>query len=243
MTQAEYDLIQRNLPLEIALRIVSSLQVEDVCALGSCSRFWRNLCRSDHIWESLTKNRWPTLFGDPSPSLSDMRWKELYAATHRERASKATAAVKLVEQRCSLGLLESGDYKRLTESLASWQFSFKDVQMFLLKPNVNVLLNLVAVHYCILGLQVPAEDVADALVSCGIAERRVNVKWWKLGRWFYGFRLRDESHSRWVSLVDLARINGSDVLLVLGRGAVHEVLRIEISASNTTSTSWSLATT
>lgn len=69
----------------------------------------------------------------------------------------------------------------------------------------------------------------EALESSKISEREVCVKWWKLGRWFYGFRMRDESHSRWVSLADLAMAREKEVLGVLHRGAVHEVLRVQIS--------------
>lgn len=32
-----------------------------MCALECCSRFWRELCASDCIWESLTRQRWPLL--------------------------------------------------------------------------------------------------------------------------------------------------------------------------------------
>lgn len=40
------------------------LQVLDVCSLGSCSRFWRELCGSDSVWEALCKDRWPQFFSD-----------------------------------------------------------------------------------------------------------------------------------------------------------------------------------
>ncbi|KAJ4823074.1 hypothetical protein Tsubulata_009600 [Turnera subulata] len=226
--QTQHNLIEHSLPLDIVLSIASSLQVEDVCALGGCSQFWRELCKSDHIWESLTTTRWPSLLSDPSPNPTHMIWRDLYMARHEDIAIKADAAVQFVKRRCSSGSLEFADLKVLTENLCSWQFSFKDVQMLLFKPTNNVLLNLVALLYCILDLQVPPEDVMDALVSCKIADKRVNVKWWKLGQRFFGFRLRDEFHSRSVSLADLTTANGADVLLVLRRGVIHEVLRVEI---------------
>lgn len=37
------------------------MKVVDLCSLGSCSRFWWELCGSDKIWESLCKKRWPAL--------------------------------------------------------------------------------------------------------------------------------------------------------------------------------------
>ncbi|KAJ6430608.1 hypothetical protein OIU84_021908 [Salix udensis] len=102
------------------------------------------------------------------------------------------------------------------------QFSFEDVHMFLFKPKLNVLLNLVGLHYCIFCLEMPADRVMDTLVGCNIVEHKVHVKWWKLGRWFHGFRMRDECCSCWVSLEDLLTGKGEEVLGVLHRGAVHE---------------------
>lgn len=79
----------------------------------------------------------------------------------------------------------------------------------------------------------------EALQNSKISQRQVCVKWWKLGRLFYGFRMRDESHSRSVSLQDLALPQENEVLSVLHRGAIHEVLRVQISVFHPTRTSWS----
>ncbi|KAF2311002.1 hypothetical protein GH714_018997 [Hevea brasiliensis] len=235
--------IQSSLPLDIALKIASTLEVLDVCALGGCSRFWREICGSDCVWESLTRERWPLLtFPNKSSSSSDpvtKGWREIYIKMHRETAGKATTVVEFVENCSSSELLEVGDYYKAIEDLFSMQLAFRDVQMFLFKPTLNVLLNLVGLHYCIFCLQVPVRHVMDALLSCKISERQVCVKWWKLGRWFYGFRMRDESHSRMVSLADLLTNKGEEVLGVLRRGAIHEVLHVEICISNVASTPWS----
>lgn len=87
-------------------------------------------------------------------------------------------------------------------------------------------------------LHIQAENVIEALNSSEVSERQVCVQWWKLGRWFYGFRLRDEFHLRNVSLGDLT-VSKEEVLGVLHRGAVHEVIRVQISAAKSTHTSWS----
>ncbi|KAE8688375.1 DsRNA-binding protein 5, putative isoform 1 [Hibiscus syriacus] len=84
-----------------------------------------------------------------------------------------------------------------------------------------------------------ASDVKKALENSKISDRQVHVKWWKLGRWFYRFRMRDESHSRCLSLEDLATLkDDADVLGVLHRGAIHEVLQVQISVVNSTSSAW-----
>lgn len=36
-------------------------KVSDVCSLGCCSKFWREICDSDHLWKSLCEERWPGL--------------------------------------------------------------------------------------------------------------------------------------------------------------------------------------
>ncbi|EEF45484.1 conserved hypothetical protein [Ricinus communis] len=219
MKQTEGNL-QSSLPLDIALKIASSLEVLDVCSLGSCSRFWRELCGSDCIWESLTRERWPSLSFLNNPISKD--WREIYIRTHKEMEGKATSVIVFVEH-CSLSeSLEVGEYYKAIEDLDSMQISFRDIQMFLFKPKLSVLLNLVGLHYCIFCLKVPAEHLMDAILFCKISERLVCVKWWKLGRWLYGFRMRDESHSRKVSLADLVTDKGEEVLGVLRRGAIHE---------------------
>ena len=50
--------------------------------------------------------------------------------------------------------------------------------------------------------------------------------------------MRDESHIRCVSLADLLMAKEKEVLGVLCRGAVHEVLRVQISIADPPSTPW-----
>ncbi|KAL3829383.1 hypothetical protein ACJIZ3_018185 [Penstemon smallii] len=244
--------LQNSIPDDIALKIASSLQVFDVCSLGSCSRFWRELCGSDCVWEALCKDRWPAInFNENSESQSfdfDQEmdanlkgWRMLYIRKHNEMAEKAELVINLVERALAYESIEVGNYLKAIELLNSQHFGFKDVEMFLLKSNLSVLLNLAALHYCIIWLGVPAKYMMEALCSSSISERKVCVQWWKLGRWFYGFRLRDEVHSHNVSLGDLASCssNEKEVLGVLHRGAIHEVIRVQISAAKPTNVSWS----
>lgn len=52
--------------------------------------------------------------------------------------------------------LEVGDYLKAFETIHAARFGFEDVQRFMFKPQINVILNLLAVHYCmaILGIRV-----------------------------------------------------------------------------------------
>ncbi|KAL6581868.1 hypothetical protein OROMI_005882 [Orobanche minor] len=177
---------------------------------------------------------------EPKPIRSETgnpRWKGFYISKHIEMAGKAALVTSFVERASAYESIEVGNYLKAIELLNSLHFGFKDVQIFLLKPQINVLLNLVGLHYCINWLNVPAEYVIEAVNSSRVSERQVCVQWWKLGRWFYGFRLRDELHSRNVALGDLTACD-EEVIGVLHRGAIHEVIRVRISAATTTHTSW-----
>ncbi|GAB4851233.1 hypothetical protein Ancab_030529 [Ancistrocladus abbreviatus] len=238
-----------SLPLDIALKIASSLPVRDVCALGSCSKFWRELCGSDPLWVSLSVRRWPSLdlserypisddigLVDSDPLLTG--WRGFYIKRHNEMERRAASIVNFVLQCSSSASLEARDYLQAINELSLMQLGFKDVELFLFKPQLSVLLNLIGLHYCISWLGVPSEGIMKALERCKISERQVCVKWWKLGRWFYGFRLRDESHSRSVSLGDLTMARDEELLGVLHRGSIYEVMRVQISIANPSSVPW-----
>ncbi|KAL6971348.1 hypothetical protein U1Q18_031026 [Sarracenia purpurea var. burkii] len=249
----QYEGMQNSLPDDIALKIASSLQVSDLCSLRSCSRFWRELCDSDCVWEYLYRNRWGALgfrrdisapkikiaHLDPRIESSLTGWRGFYIHKHNEMASRATFVVDFVKQCSTTESIEVGHYLSAIEDLCSMQFGFKDVQMFFFSPKLDVLLNLVGLHYCISWLGVPAESIMEALELSKISKREVCVRWWKLGRWFYGFRLRDETRSRTFSLVDIAMAKEEEVLGVLHRGAIHEVLRVQISVAKPVCSSWS----
>ncbi|XP_074348395.1 uncharacterized protein LOC141687127 isoform X2 [Apium graveolens] len=216
-----------SIPDDIALKLVSSLQVWDVCSLGSCSRFWQELCGLDCVWSSLYRDRWPQLLLDNNQDSSVLDvdhnhqphhskttskgWRGLYISKHSEMAGKAAMVVKFLENCLN------------SESI---------------EVETNVLLNLVGLHYCISWLRLPPEHIMEALESCKILERKVCVQWWTLGRWFYGFRMRDESHSREVSLGDVARAKEEEVLAVLYRGAIYEVFRVRISFAKPSNAHW-----
>ncbi|EPS60296.1 hypothetical protein M569_14505, partial [Genlisea aurea] len=227
-----------SLPNDMAVYIASTLEVADVCSLGSCSRYWREICCSDSVWWALYRDRWPEF--SAGVGFSSQGWRGMYISKHNEMASKAESLKQFLERAASYESLEVGNYSKAIQLLNSMRFEFKDVQIFFLKPSLCVLLNVVALHYCILCLNLPAEDLIEALSRCSVSERQVCVQWWKLGRWFYGFRLRDEMHSRNVSLRDLAATGGEEVLRVLHRGAIHEVIRVQIlTPKQPTHASWS----
>ncbi|KAF6176655.1 hypothetical protein GIB67_034517, partial [Kingdonia uniflora] len=155
-------------------------------------------------------------------------WRSFYIRRHDEMTSRAAVLIKFVESCSRSKSLEVHDYLRSIQILCSMDVVFKDVVMLLFASKQNVLLNLIVLHYLMFQLGVPVTDVIEALSDCNISEREVCVKWWKLGRWLHGFRLRDESHSRKVFLGHLALTKEDEVFGVLHRGAIHEVLRVQI---------------
>ncbi|KAF8017016.1 hypothetical protein BT93_H2272 [Corymbia citriodora subsp. variegata] len=85
--------------------------------------------------------------------------------------------VQQVEQCLSSNSLETRDYLRAIERLNSTGLGFEDVEMFLFRLEVNVLLNLVGLHHCMHRLEVPAEHVMEALQNSKISQRQVCIKW------------------------------------------------------------------
>lgn len=81
---------------------------------------------------------------------------------HIEIVNGATDVVKHVERCTRSESLEVGDYLQAIEDLSTMHLGFKDVQMFLFKPKLNVLLSLVGLHYCIFRLNVPVTTTALA---------------------------------------------------------------------------------
>ncbi|KAJ8573853.1 hypothetical protein K7X08_010364 [Anisodus acutangulus] len=234
---------QASLPDDTALKIVSSLPVGDLCSLGSCSRFWSELCGSDYIWASLCKERWPALALEiESASYNNQNheeWRVFYIRKHNEMAGKAAGVIDFVNRCLAFESIEVGHYLKAVRELDSMQFSFEDVHMFFLKFKHDVLHNFIGLHYCLISLGLPGECVMEILNNSNISQRQVCVQWWKLGRWFFGFRMRDESVTRTVSLEDIATGKEEEVLGVLQRGAIHEVIRVHISAAKPAHTSWS----
>ncbi|TYH04123.1 hypothetical protein ES288_A09G273900v1 [Gossypium darwinii] len=230
MNQSDYS--YSSLPNDIALKIASSLEVPDLSSLGCCSRVWREICGSDCLWESLVKERWPLLYeAVKDPNFKD--WRGFYVKQHEEKKGQADSVINLVEQCSQSDSLKVIDYLHAIRSLKTMQFGFRDVQMLLLKQKLNVLLNLIGLHYCLNILQVQAFCIAEALRSGKIVDRQVCVKWRQPRRWVYGFRIRDGYHSRCVYLEDL--VTGEDdgeVLTVLERGATHEFLRVQVFVVN-----------
>lgn len=70
-------------------------------------------------------------------------------------ASKSAMVVEFLEKCLNSESIEVGQYLKAIKDLYTMQFGFKDVQMFFLKAETNVLLNLVGLHYCISWLRLP----------------------------------------------------------------------------------------
>ncbi|KAG0452547.1 hypothetical protein HPP92_025211 [Vanilla planifolia] len=250
------ELAWNSIPADIALKIAYLLEATDLCSLGRCSHFWRGICASDCLWMELAKRRWPILrfdFATGETSLtrnSDLTegeasaefqtdlsptqgWREFYIQKHQSISLLVSSISELLEQCTQNGSLEVGYYLKLLNDLHSYKLGFKDVQTFVFSRKRSVLLNLVGLHYSLVWLQIEPSEVLEALHRNQVSDREVCVSWFKLGRWFYGFRLHDEHRSRRVSLRNLVEDKDDEIFRVLHRGAVHEVLRVCIAAVNT----------
>ncbi|CAL1413317.1 unnamed protein product [Linum trigynum] len=61
--------LENGLPFDVCLKIASYLPVLDVCVLSRCARYWRELCSSDSIWESLVCGDGPAPLSPEIPLL------------------------------------------------------------------------------------------------------------------------------------------------------------------------------
>ncbi|XP_010548918.1 PREDICTED: uncharacterized protein LOC104820238 isoform X2 [Tarenaya hassleriana] len=214
--------------------------VSDLCSLSSCSRFWRELCGSDCIWEPLFRERWSLLTSfDVHSTLfpgNFQVWRSLYIMQHNRISDRARTLITCVKHSSASRCLEAGVYLQAVEAMNSMHLGFQDVELFFFRQNPDALLNAIGLIYCICQLKVPGKQIYDALIRCKISEQQVWVRWWKLGRWSRVGRMRDEATSRQVSFMDLATGKEETVLRVLQRGVVHEILRVCISTVDPAST-------
>uniref|UniRef100_A0A0E0HDK8 F-box domain-containing protein n=1 Tax=Oryza nivara TaxID=4536 RepID=A0A0E0HDK8_ORYNI len=247
-----------DLPGDIAISVASRLQEADVCALGGCSRSWRRACDADCVWEALFRRRWPLAAaaggggggeGEGASGVQGLEgkiplaillqdgllvgqkgWKALYINHHRRTAVAISGVAEFVENNLRNGSLEAEYYLKAIANLASMRdIGFIDAQFFLLSRNYSAIMNLIGLHYSISSLNIPPNEVYKALQARKVEERKVCVSLYKLGRWFYGFRLPDESESHEISLSELTMSEGATILAILKRGAVHEVFRLQVS--------------
>lgn len=80
-------------------------------------------------------------------------------------AGKAASIFDYVERCLAFESIEVGYFLKAVEDLYTMQFGFKDVQMFFLRPNINVLMNLIGLHYCISRLDVPVRTIFYLLLA------------------------------------------------------------------------------
>lgn len=80
-----------SLPEDVALKIVSFLEVSDVCSSGNCFKFWREICGSDCVWKSLCEERWPGLVLEEETEKASVLkgWRDLYIKKHNEVVGNA----------------------------------------------------------------------------------------------------------------------------------------------------------
>lgn len=83
---------------------------------------------------------------------------------HKEMASRAYEVIIFVTQWPATLSLEAGEYLHAVETMSSMRLGFQDVELFLFKPNLSVLLNLIGLIYCIQHLK--------PLVSCLFQKKR-----------------------------------------------------------------------
>ncbi|TQE08309.1 hypothetical protein C1H46_006091 [Malus baccata] len=88
---------------------------------------------------------------------TSMGWSSFYIGLHNEKAAIAASLVQFMEKCSSSESLKVEEYQKAMRNLNQLQFGYQDVEMFLFKPKLIVLVNLLGLHYCVnwLGVSKP----------------------------------------------------------------------------------------
>ncbi|KAM1767754.1 hypothetical protein ACFX12_045810 [Malus domestica] len=82
-----------------------------------------------------------------------------YIELHNEKAAIAALLVQFMKKCSSSESLEVGEYQKAMRNLNQLQFEYQDVEMFLFKLKLTVLVNLRGLHYCVNWLGVPKPKI------------------------------------------------------------------------------------
>ncbi|TNN69860.1 F-box only protein 36 [Liparis tanakae] len=77
LCQGHYDYLER-MPDTVLLRIINSLELEDVGQLGRTSRKFRKLCGSEEFWEQAVQRRCNTVSAEMASVALDEGWRSIF---------------------------------------------------------------------------------------------------------------------------------------------------------------------
>ncbi|XP_056277535.1 F-box only protein 36b [Pseudoliparis swirei] len=77
LCQGHYDYLER-MPDTLLLRIINSLELEDVGQLGRTSRKFRKLCGSEEFWEQAVQRRCNTVSAEMASVALDEGWRSIF---------------------------------------------------------------------------------------------------------------------------------------------------------------------
>lgn len=89
------------------------------------------------------------------PFVSLQGWKALYMESHKRIAHETSSVIHGIDQRAPLSSLEVTYYLSALKKLTALYLGFEDVRLFLFRPKLGVVVNLIGLHYSILYLRVP----------------------------------------------------------------------------------------
>ncbi|KAJ3699381.1 hypothetical protein LUZ61_003086 [Rhynchospora tenuis] len=233
---------------EIVTVILLFLDSRDVCFLGSCSRVLHSVCNSDYVWKELYRRRWPQQFISSMKLLEPCRdgaihgthsschtsfqlmhsqgWKARYIKMHLETVSKISGFLAFVDRGMTRKYLSVSKFLDAVSLLKSMELTFEDVCSVLFSTKLSVLANLIGLQYSIIFLGVKIKDVREAVVSRGVAERQVRLKWFRTTKYFDILRMPEQRCYLTCSIRKIAM--DKEVLALLSRGPTTNVRKLRI---------------
>ncbi|KAJ4793081.1 F-box-like protein [Rhynchospora pubera] len=234
---------------EIVGFILLLLEARDVCSLSSCSKVLHSICNSDYVWKELYRRRWPqqfintrnllesctddgVIYGTQSSgharflSVHSQGWKALYIKRHREMASIISSYLAFVDTWIIRKYLDVVQFLNAVKYLNSMELSFEDVCYVIFSTKLSVHANLIGLQYSITFLGVENKDVKEAIVSRGVAEREVRLKWFKRVKYFD--QLRVPAHRCYLTCSIGKIAMDKEVVAFLSRGRTTNVRVLRI---------------
>ncbi|KAF3338222.1 hypothetical protein FCM35_KLT17059 [Carex littledalei] len=152
-------------------------------------------------------------------------WKAQYIKRHVEMASKISGFLAIIDTWMIKKYLCASRFLEAINLLNSMELSYGDVCWVLFSTKLSVHANLIGLQYSIIFLGVVSKDVKEAVVSRGVAERQVRLKWFAKSKYFDQLYVEEQRCYLTCSLGKIAM--DKEVVALLNRGPTRNVrLRI-----------------
>ncbi|XP_078158192.1 uncharacterized protein LOC144553878 [Carex rostrata] len=102
-------------------------------------------------------------------------------------------------------------YLQAIHDMECLKLGFEDIYLYFFRKDINVVFNLLRLHYSFFHLGLPLKDLRKVLASCQVSDKKICVSWGLCRKREFDFYIPEEEHYRSTRLV---RIADNDVALL-----------------------------